>query len=142
MPAGITIDSGAAETVCPETTGRHYELKPSIGSEAGLEYQSATGEAIPNLGEKELSLMLSDGSTRLMNFQVAKGVSKPLGSVSRICAAGHRVVFDDEGSFIEHKTTGQTTWLRQENGVYVLDAWLAPPTNDDKSGFTRQGEKR
>ena len=52
MPSGITIDSGAAETVCPEATGKHYKLKPSISSEAGLEYQSATGEAIPNLGEK------------------------------------------------------------------------------------------
>ena len=42
-----------------------------------------------------------------MTFQVAK-VRGPLGSVRRICEAGNRVVFDDEGegSYIESKKTG------------------------------------
>ena len=139
LPEGITIDSGAAETVMPEAMAKQYALKPSIGSEAGVEYQSATGEPIPNLGEKSLNLFMPDGTTRIMTMQVAKGVSKPLGSVSRICSVGHRVVFDDEGSYIVHKDTGHITWLRQENGVYVLDAWIAPPAESDSvSGFARQ----
>ena len=143
IPCGITIDSGAAETVMPEKMAKKYEIMPSIGSEAGVEYVSATGEPIPNLGEKCLNLMTPDGSMRMMTMQVAKGVSKALGSVSRICAAGHKVVFDDQGSYIEHKQTGHLTWLMQENGVYVLDAWIAPPSAQaKKSGFTRQEESR
>ena len=143
---GITIDSGAAETVIPEHVGGQYARMATMASESGLQYQSATGQPIRNLGEKKLNLMISDGSMRQMTMQVAEKVSKPLGSVSRICAAGHRVVFDDDGSFIEHKQTGQTSWLRQKNGVYVLDAWIAPPKQDqgngDASGFPRQGGSR
>ena len=65
-----------------------------------------------------------------MTFQVAP-VSKPLGSVSRIMHQGNRVVFDEEGSYIMHKATGQTMELKERDGVFVLDAWL--PT------FGRQG---
>ena len=111
-----------------------------MASEGGLEYQSATGEPIPNLGEKTLNLVLNDGSKRKMTMQVAAGVKKPLGSVSRICAAGHKVVFDDEGSYIEHKSTGKVTWLEQRDGIYVLEAWIAPPeTGEAVPVFPRQG---
>ena len=114
-----------------------------MASESGLTYQSATGEPIPNLGEKKLNLVTNGGDKRTMTMQVAKGIAKPLGSVSRICAAGHRVVFDDDGSYIQHKETGNLTPLRQSNGVYVLDAWIAPPNEGaPTSGFTRQGGDR
>eukprot|EP00973_Karenia_brevis_P052565 7302161-Karenia_brevis.AAC.1 len=60
-----------------------------------------------------------------MKFQVAD-VTKPLASVTRICQAGHRVVFDSNGSFIEDKQSGHREWLREVNGQYVLDAWVMP----------------
>ena len=63
-----------------------------------------------------------------MAFQVA-GVSKALGAVSRIVGNGNRVVFDhpnEGGSYIENKTTGKKTPLRQNNGVYYLDVWYKP----------------
>ena len=71
-------------------------------------------------------------------MQVARGVTKPLGSVSRICAAGHTVVFDDEGSFILNKQSGVKTWLTQKNGLYMLEAWITPPDRDN-SVFGRRG---
>ena len=37
----------------------------------------------------------------------ASPVTKPLGSVKKICQAGHTVVFDDEGSFTMNKNTGE-----------------------------------
>ena len=54
-----------------------------------------------------------------MTFQVA-GVNGPLGSVRKICKEGNRVVFDEEGSYIEDKKTGMITRIRDEAGVYVL----------------------
>ena len=39
----------------------------------------------------------------------------------------HTVVFDDEGSFIRDKTTGDINWLREDNGNYMLDVWILPP---------------
>ena len=70
--------------------------------------------------------MTDDGQLKGMTFQVAK-VSKPLGAVSRICDAGHTVVFKAGAGCIINDATGEQTWLRRENGVYVLDAWVAPP---------------
>ena len=58
-----------------------------------------------------------------MTFQAAR-VSKPLGSVTRIFAAGHRVVFDEDGSDIENNTTGEVNMLREDNGNYMLDMWI------------------
>ena len=48
----------------------------------------------------------------------------------RICAAGHRVVFDaDEGSYILNKESGELNWLREDNGNYVMDPWVPPPSD-------------
>eukprot|EP00973_Karenia_brevis_P031592 4356404-Karenia_brevis.AAC.1 len=72
-----------------------------------------------------------------MRFQVCP-VTKALGSVSRMTKAGHKVVFsgeeDPEGSYIENQRTGSRTYMRLENGVYLMDVWVKPP-----QGFQRQG---
>ena len=88
-------------------------------SRAGVQYTTAGGHKISNLGMQRPYIHLLDGSKHTMAFQVA-GVSKPLGAVSRIVGAGNRVIFDDPntvGSYIENKTTGKKTPLRQHNGV-------------------------
>ena len=54
-----------------------------------------------------------------------------MGSVKRMCNSGHMVVFDEEGSYVYNKTSGELNWLREENGNYMLDTWVAP-------GFRRQ----
>ena len=59
----------------------------------------------------------------------AAEVSRPLASVKRICEARHTVVFDDSGSFILNKATGEINALREECGNCVLDLWV-PPTNE------------
>ena len=48
-------------------------------------------------------------------------------------------VFDEEGSYILNKSTGEVNWLRAENGNYLLDVWI-PPAAAVKSdpGFGRQ----
>ena len=68
-----------------------------------------------------------------MRLQAAE-VSRPLASVKRICEAGHTVVFDDTGSFILNKATGEINTLREECGNYMFDLWV-PPTNE--LGFAR-----
>ena len=55
------------------------------------------------------------------------------------------MVFDVEGSYIEHKATGARTALREKRGVYVLDIELAngSPVNKGSavhnSPFGKQG---
>ena len=94
-------------------------------SKIGVEYTVADGGKIKNEGERVVSMCTPGGQWRDMVFQVCN-VNKALGSVSRICARGHRCVFDDAGSFIQHKATGEMIWLEQQNGVYVLDSVIAP----------------
>ena len=83
-----------------------------------------------------------------MDFQVTN-VTKALGSVSGMVKNRNKVVFDmdDEGyvcSYIESKDTGDKLWLRERNGVYVLDVLVAPPWYQGEvdqygqpKGFTR-----
>jgi hypothetical protein len=44
--------------------------------------------------------------------------------VKKIIAAGNRVVFDEEGSFIEDKSTGERMWMKDEGGMFMLKMWV------------------
>ena len=82
---------------------------------------------------------------RGMTFQAAR-VSKPLGSVKRICAAGHRVVFEEGALYSENVATGEINMLREENRNYMLDMWvvrpqttaLGPMMRNEPASFGRQ----
>ena len=51
-------------------------------------------------------------------------VEDALLSVSKIVKVGNRVVFDDTGSYIEHKMTGEVTPLIEQRGLYKLKMWV------------------
>ena len=121
----LAVDSGAAETVIPHDLVTDHPIEESDASREGLCYVSATGQPIPNLGEQKLPLVTNECTMRGMTFQAAL-VKKPLGSVKRICSCGHRVVFDEEGSYIQNKGTGEINWMREEQGNYILDLWVLP----------------
>ena len=121
----LTVDSGAAETVIPHDMIIDHEIKETEMSAAGVCYASATGQPIPNLGEQRLPLMTSEGTMRGMKCQAAP-VARPLGSVKRMCGAGHQVVFDADGSYVRNKRTGEINWMREENGNFIMDLWVMP----------------
>ena len=62
----------------------------------------------------------------------ACSVHRPLMAAETMSSAWHRVVFDDEGSYIESKASGRRMWMRESNGMYVLGLWVKT------SGFQRQ----
>ena len=41
-----------------------------------------------------------------------------------ICKNDHRVVFDEDGSYVENKVTGEKIKVVEEDGEYVLDVWV------------------
>ena len=87
-----------------------------------------------------MPLLTLEGDMRGMTFQAAP-VSKALASVKRMCASGHRVVFEEGASYIQNLNIGEVTWLREENGNHMVDAWVVPPqamAKDDLAGFGRQ----
>ena len=139
MPRPLVIDSGAAETVMPTDWFTGHELKETEESRGGQFYVCAGGKEIPNYGERTLTLSTLDWSSiRNMTFQVTD-VTKALRSVSKIVANGNKVVFDRSGSSIENKRSRERLWMREDNGVYVLDVYVAPPDDYDRKGFHRQG---
>ena len=131
----IAMDSGAAESVIDPRELPSIQVVETKASRAGEEFSSATNEPIPNLGELKFGMLTREGSLRGMTMQGAP-VSMPLGSVKRTCAQGHVVVFDDEGSFIYSKSSGEVNMLRESNGNYLLDVWVPPP---DEAGSMQSG---
>ena len=73
---------------------------------------------------------------RSITFQVAR-VKKALGSASQMVKNENKLVFDQDSSgkdtsYIQNKRTknkrtNEKIWLRQENGLYVLDLMEALP---------------
>ena len=51
-------------------------------------------------------------------------VDDALLSVSKVVKAGKRVVFDESGSYIEHKTSGEITPLTEQRRLYKLKMWV------------------
>ena len=43
--------------------------------------------------------------------------NKSLMSVSKIAAAGRRVIFDNDESFIEDRSSGERIWMNEHNGM-------------------------
>ena len=106
----IVIDSGACASVLPTDWCSHVHLTKTPQSEAQEYFRAANGKKIYNEGQKLVSMMTREGAMRDMSFTVCS-VTKALGSVSQMCRAGNRVVFNppwsSEGSYIEHEQTGE-----------------------------------
>ena len=132
----LTVESGAAETVIPRMLLQSHPINETQASRDGLNYASATGDPTPNVGEQKLLLLTNESSLRAMTFQAAP-VDRPSGSVKRMCDSNRLVVFDNDGSYVLNKLTNEVDWPREENGNYVMDLWVAPPSSRP---FPRQSQ--
>ena len=133
MPYDTIVASGAAETVMPISWFADHKPEETRAQNHGDWYTAADGGKIFNEGQRILILATSEGLMRSMTYQCVKS-SKALGSVSNICRAGNRVIFDDEGSYIEDKTSGERTWMKQVGGMYMLKMWVSRKTTKE-AGF-------
>ena len=144
FPFPIIIDSGACASVMPASWCDHVPLQEIPQSKAGDYYRAANGNKIYHEGEKLISMMIQEGALRDMKFTVCD-VSKALGSVSLMCKAGHRVVFNpawsNQGSYIEHISIGERLWLQEEGGLYILKTKVAP-THRQTSRWNAQDFRR
>ena len=135
----IAVDSGACDNVIGPNELPEYEdmIRETPASKAGDDFVSASGDVIPNYGELKVMMVTREQTTRGMTFQAA-GVAKPLGSVKRMLQTGHRVVFDEGGSYIENKRTGEINWMREEDGNFMLDVYIPPLAVARAAGFHGQ----
>ena len=59
----FALDSGATEMVMGEDMLSSVEIKQGASSKWGVEYEIATGELIPNLGEEKFQAVSQEGAT-------------------------------------------------------------------------------
>ena len=90
---------------------------------ANTEYVTADGGRIPNLGEKQVVGLSDQGTNMAISFQVTS-VDKPLIAVSKLAAAGHDVIFGQQGGVVHNRTTGKKTPFTKRNNVYVMNIWV------------------
>ena len=126
------MDSGAAESIAPPSVAPWVKIEESDGSRRGQTYLSASGDRLPNLGEKKLDVTTSGGQAATATYQVAD-VTRALCAVSRICDKGNTVTFQAEGGFIENPD-GVRTHFRRENNVYVMDLYVKEPLSQPVFG--------
>jgi hypothetical protein len=119
----VEVDSGAITHICGKETGASFPIKPTEFSLKGGYYRAANGTKIHNQGEKLIKGINDNGINTSMTFQIGD-VSGPLGSVRKMVEAGNRVVFDSEGSYIEQKSTGAITAIRDTGDKYILKLWV------------------
>ena len=80
-----------------------------------------------NLGAQRVQAQDEQGQLLPLEFDIAEKVTKPLASVHTIAKTGNRVVFEDDGGYVEHKATGAKTPLRLDGKLYYLDLSVQIP---------------
>ena len=141
----IIIDSGATVSVMPPSAAACYPVAQGAASRAGVCYEVANGQELPNLGEKFMAVLTSEGTVRGHLSQVAD-VSKPLQSVRAMMMSNHAVIFDNEASYSINKDTGEKNAIEDDGTNFKMIQWIIPANElenvmalVDTAGFTRQG---
>ena len=133
---GLTVDSGAADHVMPIGWLIMFIALKSIGSIRGVHYVAADGTRIANVGQQLIRFMTIDCTWAEIMFQLA-AIHKPLVSVSKLNESGHRVIFDEDKSYILPKKTKEVIHMRKERGVFVIDAYVAKKLSQGFKGQRR-----
>ena len=89
-----------------------------------MEYEVASGQTIPNLGERRC-LVWTEGATeaKRMNMQVAD-VHKGLLSLSRCADLGFQSRFGRNAGALIDEQTGEVIPLTRQGNLYVLNVWV------------------
>ena len=119
----ITADTGA-DTDVPKLMCPGIPITPSVQSLRGMKYEVATGESIPNLGEKRCEMWTEGASApKTISMQVAD-VHKALLSLSRCADMGFESQFGAACGCLIDTMTGEITPLQRRGNLYILRAWI------------------
>ena len=106
----------------PEGMVNSVEIKEGPAAKSGVQYECANGERIPNLGEQKFMAYTQEGCQKKIRAQVCE-VTKALLSVRKLVEAGNRVVFEENGSYIEDVYRKVRMYLQEKHGMYTLKVW-------------------
>ena len=130
----VRIDSGACDTVRPTKLCAHLSVIATEDSRRGMEYEVASRETIPNVGERHCSLMTEDGQNPNSIVIQCADIHKPLLSVSGCADRRFQCVFGKHGGQLVDEEIGEIIPLHRRGNLYVMRAWIR---RDESSDFTR-----
>ena len=108
----VTMESGAAGHVMPETMFPHVKLERKTSPK---KFVAANGEQIKDLGEKNIPFKTNEGIQRCITFRSAN-VVKPLISMQKVVRAGNVVVLDEKNPHIRNTRDGTVIKLDVHSG--------------------------
>ena len=128
------MDSGATVPVLHPKTGKDYEVEESPASKAGVEYEIANGDTLPNLGQKRIAVMTEEGTVRGYSSQCAD-VSKSLQSVRAMVGSKHAVCFglgpEGQDHLIINRVSGEINRMVDDGVNYLQRLRIIPPDQLD-----------
>ena len=130
------VDSGACNHVGPITLGKQFPLLEAAASRDGQHFSGADGSKMRNLGCKDIEASTDNGDWLGARIQIADKVKRTLLSVGKLVDSGNTAIFDNDGSYIVNKQTGESTQIYKENGVFKLGLWIPQGTSDPFSTTT------
>ena len=122
----FTADSGACVTIAPESICPDHPVIATAESLAGRTYTTAGGGKVAYKGKKVPTVKTETGAVRRMNIRLGP-VRKALACIAEMCDHGHRVVFDNDGSFILDKSSGETIPMHRRRMAYTFKAKVMRP---------------
>ena len=102
--------------------GNVFCLTDAVTPTLEPKYLGADGTPNVNLRSLVAEGVSEEGLEMKIDFDLAK-VTRPLLSVFKMTAAGHRVQFDEKGGSIQIKGLNRRIKLRQEGRLFMLDLW-------------------
>ena len=135
----VTVDSGACVTVMPSGLCMGIPIVDNDLSRAGVEYEVANGESIPNLGERQCQVMTAGSMIpKKITFQIAE-VHKPLLSVAACSDMGFDCFLGQEGGTLKDRVTGECIPLERHGSLYSMKMWVRQNPEIPTQGFSGPG---
>ncbi len=124
------VDSGATVPVLHPKVAAAYELEESAASRAGVEYELANMDTVPNLGQKRFAVLTQEGTLRGYQSQCAD-VGKALQSVRALVHSKNAVCFglgpEGEDHLIINRVTGEINRMEDDGINYLQRLLIIPP---------------
>ena len=115
-----TLDSGAADHVCPRKMFPSLKAKDTSSNR---HFVTANGARVKDEGEKNIQFTAAGGAHRNIKFRMAN-VVKPLISIGKIVSNGCSVHLSGSDPHILCSRSGHKIPVSKSGGVFQLDMWI------------------
>ena len=119
------MDSGACEPVMTPEQAADYPITETEASKKGVAFISASGDAMPNMGERIIVVKKPCGRLATMRNSVTP-CTGALSSVAKTIDNDNLVCFSKAASFILDLKTNDVDWLERVDDCFELEVEVVP----------------